>query len=37
MAGLRGAIAAGRLAEFTAEFYEKRGQQASPVYNTLFS
>jgi len=36
MAGLRGAIAAGRLAEFSAEFYEKRGQEALPVYNTPF-
>ncbi len=37
MAELRDAIAAGRLAEFTAEFYEKRGQSAAPVYNTRLS
>ena len=37
MAGLRTAIAAGRLAEFIAEFHEKRGQLATPVYNTSLS
>jgi queuine tRNA-ribosyltransferase len=36
LAGLRAAIAAGRLEEFTTVFYEKRGQQPLSVYNTPF-
>ncbi len=37
LAGLRAAIAAGQLHEFTALFYEKRGQRPPPVYNTALS
>jgi queuine tRNA-ribosyltransferase len=36
LAGLRAATVAGRLEEFAAVFYEKRGQTPPPVYNMQF-